>query len=518
MPTLTKRNRITPLLVKPSKGWNTEAAEANLSPEYALILDNVMIDKNGRITKRNGSISIATIPDNAVIRGFGEYIAADGTKQVIFNTSDGKLYRLNSGNTLTEIAGNYTQNTRCYFENFGGTTVISNGVMQPKGYDGTSSTALSSDANLPNFKFGVVHNNRFHVAGVSGSRTTWTASKAGSVTASDAWTVPSTIVATSPFSTNISRYIGKGEEIVTLGVYLKKLLIVCREHVVLFDTPTDATLLDMEADFPVPGGISPAGGVNYGNDFAFWSKFGITTIASSVRSQKLEPGANISRNINSHLQSRFQFIIDNGLEDYVTFVNYPQRRLIGVNLPTDVAASKFEQIWYHYFFDAWFRWTGINTPSLFVASDGTLYGSTPGKLLQLDAGTNDDGAKIDTVYKTPPLYLGDGTRNKRLTWITYVVDNGIKQIDFDELLTWNLGSTTADLTYKSFSVPPTGSLWNRAKWNKAQWSGKGKSFFRRKVRGRGVAVQLLLRNNAKDQPFTLEYIRFENILGGITRS
>ena len=141
----------------------------------------------------------------------------------------------------------------------------------------------------------------------------------------------------------------------------------------------------------------------------------------------------------------------------------------------------------------------------------------PGYILQLDSGTSDNGEKIDTIWQTPFLYLGDGTRNKRLTWITYIVKNDTKEITFQRQLSYNFKATGGQRFNDTFVCESQGSKWNVAVWNKSLWGGQGRTPKRVRTRGRGLAVQHMLRNNEKDQPFSVEYMRIEYLMGGITR-
>ena len=298
-----------------------------------------------------------------------------------------------------------------------------------------------------------------------------------------------------------------------------RLVIYLNGNIVVFVTDPDATFMqtsEVPEDMALylgHGAIAPDGVLSFGKDSVFWSKFGVKSLASSLQTGRLEIGEDVSEPIDNHLEEKFDFVRTNNLEDYISMEHYPKRSWIILNYPVNAGATTFEQAVYHYQYGAWFEWKGINVFSMLSDSQGRLFGGGAGFIYRLDNGTNDDGAAIDTVWTTPWLYLGEGSVNKFLRYLTYIF-SGTTTIEFDQTLAFDFSASAADIFTETFTVTPTGSQWDIALWDIDLWDGANRIKLRRAVRGKGLAFKLSLRNNKADQAFVLEYMRIEHLLGG----
>lgn len=511
MATLTEKNHAK-VISSAAKGWNTRYSPATMPEEYAEVFDNVLIDQDGNVEKRNGyeRLNATAIPGNARPLGYGELVTAGGTRTVVFNTDDGKIYKLNSDNSVTEIGSGLVANKRCYFAAMNDLLIISNGVNAPQKWDGTAPVSALG-GTPPTFKFAVTHNGRLWTAGFSdnGMRV-----HASALADPETWTVPATVVATSPFRIELKYVASSADQILSLTAYKEHLVIFCSDNILIYATDEDATLVALNVNIPNRGAIAPAVTLNVGRDIIFWSKFGVKTIATAIGDGRLEPHTDLSENIDNYLADRYEFCRVNGLTDFITMDHAPDQSWFMLNYPTDAGATKFEQAIVHYGYKSWFRWTGIYTAALFVSSTNIIYGGEAGYVLKLNSGDSDNGAAINYRWKTPNLYLGNSVQNKHLRYLTLIVKHSVA-FDLDVIILYDFSTKGSRIFRKTIHFDVTGSLYRESYYRVDLYRGAGRQKKRFQVRGKGLTCQFFFENSQANQKFTIELVRPEYMIGGI---
>ena len=157
-----------------------------MKPEFAVKMQNVAINKDGNIAKRNGftkHISTA-ITGSPNVLSLHEYIKNDGTPEILFTTSDGKIYRMETS-SYTELGTGFTASLRWYSVYFNQRRVFFNGTDAPQVYDGTSLAALGGTP--PVSKFAEVASGRIFTVGIADNKLRIHACALGDATN---WTVP----------------------------------------------------------------------------------------------------------------------------------------------------------------------------------------------------------------------------------------------------------------------------------------------------------------------------------------
>jgi len=151
-------------------GVNLRDAWSQLQPDEARVLENVVLDERGGISKRLGSRSGGTFGasgDRAI--SMYTYYRGNNPPQVIMQTSAGTLYYTTdpTASTIvwTQIATGLSTVAPFSFETFAGNCYFTNGVDSYAKWDGTTYTALAS---APKGKYIRLWKDTMFVSGVTG--------------------------------------------------------------------------------------------------------------------------------------------------------------------------------------------------------------------------------------------------------------------------------------------------------------------------------------------------------------
>src|SRR5207249_3933458 len=137
---------------------------------------NCVYTTSGGVTKRYDQTKLTTVSVGAsvAITGGIEYIKSDGTRQIIFGTDDGKLYKLNSDGTTTNQVAGLTTGKRHYFGTYNDKLLWGDGADAPKKYDGTTWSALGGTPPANGGPL-AIHGNRVFWLQPASSLLTWSA-------------------------------------------------------------------------------------------------------------------------------------------------------------------------------------------------------------------------------------------------------------------------------------------------------------------------------------------------------
>lgn len=155
--------------------------------------DNMVYTTSGAATKRfdQATLTTTSLGATVAITGGREFRRSNGTSEVILGTNDGRLVKLNTDGTTTDLLTGLTASTKWWFEVYNDLLIAANRADAPRKYDGTTVALLGGS---PPATGGPVraHGNRiFFLDATQKSRLTWsalndeedytTASNAGSV-------------------------------------------------------------------------------------------------------------------------------------------------------------------------------------------------------------------------------------------------------------------------------------------------------------------------------------------------
>lgn len=136
---------------------------------------NCVYTNAGGVSARLDQDVITTSAADGAITGGIEFVKSDGTRQVIFGTDVGKLYKLNTDGSLTAQVTGLTAGKRHFFATYNDKLLWGDRADAPKKYDGTTWAALGGS---PPAKGGpmAVHGNRvLWLDADQLSRLTWSA-------------------------------------------------------------------------------------------------------------------------------------------------------------------------------------------------------------------------------------------------------------------------------------------------------------------------------------------------------
>jgi hypothetical protein len=395
-------------------GINTMDSEVTLDPKYARSAENCIIDEGGRIGARKGWEYVAqtATPSTLVnLKGAHRFLDIDG--QEYFGAwSDTAFYIKNGGdldsvtytntpgtNTLTD--GNWqaaTLNDAAFLFQRGYEPIYFNpttGVLddistQGKGTPPTGNTVLSA--------YG-----RIWVADTPTNKTTvyWSDLLDGTEWRSGTGTVG---------SLDISGILVYGnDEIVGLGAHNGRLIIFCKNNIIIMDDQSAGKQYLDPADMALVEVITGVGCIardsiqNTGNDIFFLSESGVRGLSRTIQ-EKSQPMRDISRNVRDTLVDQVSRAdkdqIRTAYSDHFAFylLAIPDEQTVwcfDMRAPLQNGAARVT------------RWNGLDHTS-WLAFDGSMYMTNTAGIAEYK-GYQDNGTKYTMQYYTN--YFDFGMQN-----------------------------------------------------------------------------------------------------------
>jgi len=284
-------------------GLNTQESSVTLQDGFALVADNCVIDRFGRLGARKGYRYLTTGSDDVDLVGLHRFVDITGSETIIswsdtaFYTGVGTLTEITPTTDNTITTGNWqcaTLNDKAYFFQSGykpmvydpvGGTITD--VEDETNYSGTvpqANTVLSAYGRLwvadtTTDKMTVSFSDLLDGAG-------WNAGSAGSI--------------------NLESILVKGtDEIVGLGAQNGQFIVFCKQNIVVFDDNTGGASFD-PATMRLIEVISRVGCVardsiqNTGLDIFFLSEDGLRSLGRVIQEKSL-PMRDLSANVRDDL-------------------------------------------------------------------------------------------------------------------------------------------------------------------------------------------------------------------------
>jgi hypothetical protein len=292
-------------------GLNTQESGVTLSPNFAQLTDNVVIDKYGRLGARKGWVMQTTDGATAlagnVVRFMLEHVAADDSLEVL-SAGNGKVFSGGIGEVLTDITpGGYTISDNDWSgANLNDTSIITQSGHEPLVFTtdtGATAPLQTLSAYMSNEK-GVTATPNFGTAYPHGVIAAWGRYWAFTKNAVY-W---STDIADSSFpafsggssgSLNIAAVLpDNADDIEAVAAHNNLLIIFCKHNIVIYsgaDNPISTTF--GLQDIIVGVGCTAHKSVqNTGNDLIFLSDTGIRSLGRLIQEKSL-PMRDLTKNV-----------------------------------------------------------------------------------------------------------------------------------------------------------------------------------------------------------------------------
>jgi|DEB0MinimDraft_10_1074344.scaffolds.fasta_scaffold00810_10 hypothetical protein len=284
-------------------GLNTQESSVTLEDGYALVADNCIIDKYGRLGARKGWRYLTSGSDGVALVGAHRFVDITGSETIIswsdtaFYTGIGTLTTITPTTDNTITAGNWqcaTLNDKAYFFQSG---------YKPMVYDPVGGTITDVEdesdysGTAPNGNTVLSAYGRLWVADTISNKMTlyWSDLLSGSD-----WGTGSS------GSIDLSMILVKGtDEIIGIGAQNGQLIVFCKQNIVIFDDNTGGASFD-PATMRLIEVISRVGCVardsiqNTGLDIFFLSEDGLRSLGRVIQEKSL-PMRDLSANIRDDI-------------------------------------------------------------------------------------------------------------------------------------------------------------------------------------------------------------------------
>lgn len=315
-----------PMNVPGFMGLNTQQSSGFLGPEWCTVLQNAVIDDNGRVAARKGYNNSTTTSITGQFLQVGEYVKSDGTTELVaIGGTTPAIYRsLDAGSTFTAVTGTASPSSQpASIHNFNNQSWIFQKGEAPAYYSGTTFTTVA-DVNAPQTDIALAAFGRLWAADADGHSlsysalldgTNWTTSGAGFV---DMWNV----------------WPGN-DQIVAIQQFNGALVIFGKRCIVMWSDGAGSALGIDPLTMYVVDVIAGTGCVNHNTiqhvdgDLWFLSENGLQSL-SRVIQEKSNPLNNISKNVQDYLRAS----VDAAQLDRLRSVYSPRDRVYLLSLPS----------------------------------------------------------------------------------------------------------------------------------------------------------------------------------------
>jgi len=415
-------------------GLNTQESGVTLSPNFAQLADNVVIDKYGRLGARKGWVMQTASGSSALsgqaVRFLHEHIAAAGNS-VYLSAGNNKVFSGGVGASLTDITPSLYTITN---NNWSGATINAHTVMVQEGheplvYNSTSSPVLQTMTDFTGLtqNYGTDYPKHIIAAygrywALSGSTVYWSTDIADAA-------FPSFSGGTSG-SLNIAAVLPNNvDENISIAVHNDFLVIFAKQNIVLYSGArnpigTSFLLADIIAGV---GCIAKNSVQATGNDLIFLSDTGVRSLSRLIQEKSL-PMRDLTKNIRDDFLKDVNAEIDNyGSLDHVCSVYSETEAFYLISFPSTSTVYVLDMrsplqdgsarctVWYSFPAYSFLRDT---SKKLYI-------GKTNG--IGLYSGYKDNNVKYRLRYFSHYLSFGNNTVNKILKQIKTTVLGGSNQ-------------------------------------------------------------------------------------------
>jgi hypothetical protein len=399
------------------RGLNTEAAAVvgNLDPGWALVLDNVVFDDNGRLASRKGWVNQTTTPATGTpdFKVMHEYLRNDTTVSLIGLAFTGGAVSLwestDDGATWADITGSLTSAvTNWQFVNFNDHTYACGPGSKVWQYTGTGTftevtgSPVTSGVILAAFGRIWVHTDATSDIQYSQllDATEWVAIGAGTLSLDNVWTQGT-------------------DTIRALTAFGASMVVFAENHIVIY-VDGSGSVLGIDPDNMYVVDTIEGTGTKYRDsvvrigegDIWFMGSKGLQSLARAI-SDKVNPLTDISKNVRSQLNAYLDTAVGADIE--VQGVFSPENDFVLYTFPESNEILLFDTK--ARLDDGTYRvarWTGFTTTNTVLRrrNGDLIYGQDAGVVAKY-TGYRDGASIFDMVYASPWLDGGaEGWHNR----------------------------------------------------------------------------------------------------------
>lgn len=476
----------------PTGGWNAISALAEMPPNDAVVMDNV-IPGADVVRSREGYRAFTT----TARANPGQLVSYNADTPKLLLCGGGNIYDVTAGGAgidLTDARPDFANNQFIVtpYKSF---LIFCNAANTPIVYDGTSAVVLSVTGPTPTqLRGGVTFKGRviyWEKPDGSNPQSFWYA-------AAGAYQGPLVEYELTEFT--------KGGYVVQClnwtmdggaGMDDHFVVIMSTGEVLVYQGSDPGSVDDWALvgvyQIGEPVGHLPASQV--GGDAVILTKDGYLVLSASIREGRYSENSAFSLKINPAAQQAAYAHADKyGWHSTL----HADNALFVVNVP--ISLSESQQHVRNTLTGAWCRWRGINAVS-FASHDGNLYFAGYDGIVYVMGGTSDNGGFISMQCQQAYNYFGAPHQKKQVTAVevqsNYAFPKYMQSDFFADYAERDLGALVDP-------PEPVPSDWDVGEWNEAEWESGASSALkkeRRNARGFGYALSHTLRLKSRAQNF-----------------
>ncbi len=482
----------------PSRGWNAKDDLADMHPQDAVVLDNLIPTESG-VNVRKGKASHVT-GIGSTIRSMFKHPGIDGSYKFFAATADAvyevssagavgaaDLSSLSNGNWLGTMMETSGGNFWCMVNNADGFRT----------YDGSSwatQTITGVDAN----DLVSLHSHMSRIWGVE--RDTL-----------NAWYLPVDSIAGAMTKFPLGGLSRKGGYLVAIASWTRDggegLDDVCcfitsegEVHIYSGTDPSSASTWSRVGTFDIAKPIGRKCVRGAGPDCAILTSIGLLPLSAAIGlARSAQANVAVTDGIRKAFQTQYEGQKDNtGWE----ITEFSSENLVIVNVPIVDGLTYYQYVMNIRNRGAWCRFKNFNAHAFLEVDDELYFGDVDGTIWKYD-GNDDDGSAIDVFVVQ--AYQHFGSSNEKVFHRIqprffgppgYAPSIGLR-IDFDE----------TDITYPAAAYTAPGSYWDEEEWDLAVWGvGQVANELWQGVSGKGFVAAIIF-SASLDEPLTFNGAR-----------
>lgn len=445
-------------LPAPVGGWNARDSLANMAPEDAVILTN-MIPTISNVKLRGGFTQFVT--------GIGSQVEtlmaySSGTASKLFAAAGTNFYDVSSAGAVGAAVVTGLTNARWQYQNIttaGGSYLMAvNGSDTPELYDGSTWTAASisgvTSSTLENI---LLFKSRL-----------WFIQK----NTLKAWYLPTNSISGAAVAFDLTSIARLGGKLVAMGVWTgdggygsddNLVFITSKGELIIYrgTDPASAATWSLIGIWVMGSPVGNRCLVKYGGDLLVLTVNGLFPLGQSLQSNQIDPSMALSDKIQGAFAMATAAYKDNfGWQ----IVFSPLNNVVFVNVPASVGTQ--QQYVMNTITRAWCNFTGWEANCWENYNDNAYFGGNGFVGLAFDPGYADNGTDISTISLQSFNYFKQRGIQKYFTRArASIFTNGTPSVLLGINTDFNLADTTQPL---SFSGIPYGA-WDVGVWDTALW-------------------------------------------------
>jgi hypothetical protein len=458
-------------LVAPGfRGLNLIQAGALLTPDYAIVATNAVIDTSGRLAARDGLTNVTTTPIAAspTVRTLFEYAKIDGTLSDIV-AWDGGISSSVVNPSGSDISGAVVDTSGVWkFVNFNNKCVGFQAGQKCIVYTGAGSfaTVVESSGTAPSGGVGAAVFGRIwqldsdlQTIKYSGllNETQWNSGGAGQIDMRNIWT--------------------QGTDVVTAIEGFNGLLVVFgKKHIVFFGDKVGSALGIDPTNLEVTDVIAGTGCISQftiqqlgKTDMIFLGPNGVQSIARLVQ-ERSNPVSTLTKYVRPELTRQMSLETTTNIRSFYNPINgiyavcFPANQIVWVLDTRRLYKDQDDEIC-----AIVTTWLMAPTAAL-TKSSGVIYLAVTGGKVAQYTGNTDQGVAFRFIYQSPWLNLGEDYANrlkilKRIGGILYVRNQT------NIVFKWSVDFSDDFDSITSAVSGATAAEWGTAEYGIAEWSG-----------------------------------------------